>query len=83
MSLDAFTAARNKVLIDLDVAAARKLLGDDASHLSNEGILAGMHKARIHVVALDIELRRASLRWLKLHGYLDITGGPLPTDIEE
>jgi hypothetical protein len=77
--------ARNKILIELDVAAARKVMerAGEAGGLSNEGILAGMHKSRLHILSIDIELRRASLKWLKMHGYQDYGGGTLPDKVED
>jgi len=75
---------RIKILVDLDVVAARAALEpQESAVLSNEGILAGMHKCRISIRSIDVELRRQSLRWLRLHGYAGVDGAPLPREIKE
>lgn len=76
-------AERTRILIDLDVPAARKWMDDDVNHLSDEGILWGMHKVRIHATAVPLHLREESLRLLRDAGFSDVHGGPLPDRIEQ
>jgi hypothetical protein len=75
MDVDKFLHRRKKILVDLDVAAARAFyrLND-----SDEVIYVALHKARAHSTDIDASLRIASQRWLKDRGYSDLaTGRPI------
>ena len=85
-SISAHYPDRVRVLITLDLAEARRLMttqGQDISHLSDQGIILGMHKARLHVPAVPLHLRQESLALLKSLEFRDIYGDPLPERIEE
>lgn len=73
-------AERDRILIEFDIEAATKMM---PAWLSREGIIAGMHKARLHVVAIDAKLRQESLDWLRENGFRDYKGGPLPDHLPE
>jgi hypothetical protein len=75
----------DSMLIDLDIAAVRRFLPTmpDGTPMSDEGLLAGMHKARLHMPAIPRELRQQSLDWLRKNNFRDITGGPLPAELPE
>jgi hypothetical protein len=71
---------RNRILIELDIPAARKMIGD-SGHLSDESVLYGMHKCRIEIPAIPLHLRQESLALLKSAGYKDMFNNPLPESI--
>lgn len=79
---EAERAERNRILIELDVAGARRLIGPDVAALSDEGILWGMHKTRLHVKEVPLALRQQSLELLRAQGFSDLHGQPLPDRIE-
>lgn len=70
---------RYRMLIELDLAAARRMVPcmPDGTPMSDDGLLAGLHKTRYHVVALPRALRLASAEWLRANGYSDLRGIPL------
>lgn len=71
---------RNRILIEMDVEAANKMM---PAWLSEAGIIAGMHKARLHIPAIDDKLRAESLQWLRDNGFKDYKGAPLPDHLPE
>lgn len=71
---------RNRVLIELDVAGARKMMPPNMP-ISDMGLLVGIHKTRVHVVTLPIALRQQSLDWLRANGFNDRHGAPLPKEL--
>lgn len=76
-------AERDRCLIEMDVAGARKQLGSDAVHFTEMGMRVGMHKARINLDHLPLHLRQESLQFLRDGGYSNLNGGPLPERIEK
>jgi hypothetical protein len=75
------SSAELEALRTLDVQAMRRAMGQEVSHLSDEGILIGMHKVRMHIDAVGIGQRRESLEWLRQRGYKGLLGTPLPNEI--
>ena len=67
-----FIDKRNQALITLDVNWAKTLSCNRG--LSDETILAGLHKARYECVHIPDELRIESGRWLKQKGLKRLTG---------
>ena len=76
-------AERNRILIELDIPAARRLIGGNSIGLSDEGILWGLHKTRLHVPTVPRQLRQQSLDLLRANGFSDLHGQPLPDRIDE
>jgi hypothetical protein len=75
MDVNKFLRKRKKILVDLDVAAAREFYRINGS---DEVIEVALHKARVHCTNIDASLRIASQRWLKDRGYSDlVTGRPI------
>lgn len=73
---------RIAALVNLDIEAARRI--DPAiAHLSDEGILVGMHKARLHLGVIPMELRQQSLDFLRAGGWKDMFNAPLPNEVPE
>jgi hypothetical protein len=75
VELARFNEEMTKVLIDLDLVAARKFLTRD---LTDELILVALHRARVHATSVEKHLRLESLEWLREHGFSDLYGMPLP-----
>ena len=73
-------AERNRILVEWDVKAARAMM---PVWISEEGVIAGMHKARLHIPAIDDKLRAESLQWLRDNGFKDYKGAPLPDHLPE
>lgn len=73
-------AERNRILIEFDVEAAKKMM---PAWLSEAGVIAGMHKARLHIPEIDDKLRAESLKWLRDRGFKDYGGAPLPDHLPE
>lgn len=73
-------AERNRILTEFDVDAALKQM---PTWMSREGCIAGMHKARLHIPAIDDKLRQESLDWLRANGFKDYKGAPLPDHLPE
>lgn len=71
---------RNRVLIEMDVAGARKMMPPD-SMISDMGLIVGMHKTRVHVASLPRAIRQESLDWLRANGFNDLHGAPLPKEL--
>ncbi len=77
---EAELAERNRILTEFDVEAAMRQM---PRWMSREGCIAGMHKARLHIPAIDDTLRKESLDWLRENGFKDYMGGPLPDHLPE
>jgi hypothetical protein len=71
---------RNRVLIELDVEGARKMMPPDVP-MSDMGLIVGMHKTRLHVTSLPRAIRQESLDWLRINGFKDLHGAPLPKEL--
>lgn len=74
--------ARNRMLINMDLVAARKMM-PPGRVMSDEALIVGMHKTRLHVSSLPRALRQASLDWLRANGFNDLHGQPLPDRLPE
>lgn len=70
---------RLRILIELDIAAARRIMPfmPDGEPMSDQGLLAGLHKVRYRTPAVPHALRIASAEWLHAGGYSDLHGVPL------
>lgn len=77
------TPQRLQYLIDLDIEAARQIVptGPFGEPMSDEGLLVGMHKARLHCRDIPMKHRQQSLDWLRANGFKDMYGAPLPTEV--
>ena len=73
-------AERDRILRELDIEGAKRMM---PAWLSEAGILAGMHKARVHLPHLGDDLRKESLDWLRERGFKDYGGAPLPDHLPE
>lgn len=77
--LKVFLEERDRVLRELDVPAARKMLLNPDADI--ETIVLALHKARYVCTSLERELRLESKRWLAAGGYGGFGGQPLlPND---
>ena len=74
VSVEEYTAARDKALLDMDMDFIRNQLG---VHVSDDMCLLVAHKARYECVRLPAEARHESARWLREKGYRRMTGDEL------
>lgn len=72
---------RIQVLCTLDIEGARKMIGKVSEIMSDEGIVVGMHKTRLHSPWIPMYYRQESLAWLRANGFKDIGGAPLPNQV--
>lgn len=77
------SAMNLQMLLDLDIKAAREFCPcmPDGTPMSDEGLLAGLHKTRLHHSEVPLLLREQSLAWLRANGFRDIGGAPLPNEV--
>jgi hypothetical protein len=70
----AWKEARNKMLREMDVEAARNAMGPQAS---DELVLLTLHKVRYECTDIEDSYRHESAAWLRDRGYERMTGTPL------
>lgn len=72
--LKAYLEERNTALVNLDFSFVRKYLPG----INEAAIPVTLHKVRMHVATMPVQLRLESIEWLRQHGYSDMHGLPLP-----
>ncbi len=67
-NLERWRLRRNLALAELDLEWARVAT---KGHLTNDGLLAALHRARFDCVDIPEELRLESAAWLQAQGFKD------------
>lgn len=73
------TPERLRILRELDMDAAAKVISKmpDGSAISQMGLLAGLHKARLIAPGITDQEREVSRAWLASQGMVGLNGAPL------
>jgi hypothetical protein len=74
-TIEAFKAARNKALVDLDMDWARMMIPDASS---DDVRLTSLHKTRLECLEIPDAVRLESLEWLRAGGFKRMDGLDLP-----
>lgn len=68
---------RNRIMRELDIGYAR-LVMPEVENLSDDVLLAGLHKIRYEATDMPTELREESRAWLIANMYDRLNGEPWP-----